>query len=39
MRELRDYYFSEIKRNIKDIKINGDLTNRLLGNASVSFKG
>lgn len=39
LRELRDYYFSEIKRNIKDIKINGDLTNRLPGNASVSFKG
>lgn len=39
LRELRDYYFSEVKQNIKDIKINGDLINRLPGNASVSFKG
>ena len=38
LKELRDYYFSEIKNRIKDIKINGDLIHRLPGNASVSFK-
>lgn len=35
---LRDYYFSEIKEKIKYIKINGDVTKRLPGNANVSFR-
>lgn len=36
---LREYYFTEITKRIKDIHVNGDKTNRLPGNANVSFKG
>lgn len=36
---LRQYCISRLIENIKDIKINGDLTNRLPGNINVSFKG
>ena len=36
--DLRDYYFSEVKKRIPDIKINGSLQNRLPGNANISFK-
>lgn len=39
LKELRDYYFSQIEKNIKNIKINGDLDNRLVGNTNISFKG
>ena len=39
LRELRDYYIAEVKKNIDGIKINGDLENRLAGNANISFKG
>ena len=39
LRDLRDYYFSEVEKKIPDIKINGDRDNRLPGNANVSFKG
>ena len=35
---LRDYYITEIERNIKDIRINGSMENRLPGNTNVSFK-
>lgn len=35
---LRDYYIKEVKEKIPEIKINGDLKNRLPGNANVSFK-
>ena len=38
LKGLRDYYISELKRNFKDIKINGDMEKRLLGNVNVSFK-
>ena len=38
LRELRDYYISEVKNNIDGIKINGDLENRLAGNANISFE-
>ena len=38
LKELRDYYISELKKNFKDIQINGDLEKRLPGNANVSFK-
>ena len=38
IKELRDYYFSKIKKEFKDAKINGDIVNRLAGNANVSFK-
>lgn len=36
---LRKYCISELNKNIKDIKINGDLEKRLPGNINVSFKG
>lgn len=36
--ELRNYFINEIKKNIKKIKINGDLENRLPGNINVSFE-
>lgn len=35
---LREYCIEELKRNIKDIKINGDLEKRLPGNINISFK-
>lgn len=37
--ELREYCIKQLKENIKDIKINGDLEERLPGNINVSFKG
>lgn len=39
LRNLRDYYFSQVESKIKDIKINGDRQNRLPGNANISFRG
>ena len=39
LKEFRDYYFNEVKKNISNIKINGDLKNRLPGNANISFEG
>lgn len=39
LKELRDYYFQEIKTAIPNVKINGDLENRLPGNANISFQG
>jgi len=38
IRNLRDYYISEVKKRIPEIKINGDLGNRLPGNSNISFK-
>ena len=35
----RDYYIVEIKRRIPYIKINGDLKNRVVSNANISFAG
>jgi len=35
---LRNYYFEEVLAKIPYIKINGDLKNRLPGNANVSFR-
>lgn len=37
--ELREYCIKQLKENIQDIKINGDLKERLPGNINVSFKG
>lgn len=37
--ELRDYYISNVQKIIKDIYINGDMKDRLPGNANISFKG
>ena len=36
---LRDYYIEEIKRRVPYIRINGDIENRLPGNANISFNG
>lgn len=36
--ELRKYCISQLKENLKDIRINGDIDRRLPGNISVSFK-
>ena len=38
IKELRDYYFEEVQKRIPYIKINGDLKNRLPGNANISFR-
>ena len=38
IRELRDYYISEIEKRIPEVKLNGDRFNRLVGNANFSFK-
>lgn len=37
LKEFRDHYIKEIAKNIKNIKINGDLEERLAGNANISF--
>ena len=39
LKELRDFYFSEIQNRISDIKINGSIEHRLPGNSNISFKG
>lgn len=39
IKELRDFYVSEISKRIKYIKLNGDMEKRLPGNANISFKG
>lgn len=36
---LREYYISEIEKNIPNIRLNGHKTKRLPGNANISFKG
>lgn len=37
--ELRDYFINQITTKIPNVKINGDITNRLPGNANISFEG
>ncbi len=39
LKELRNYYISEIQKRITNIKINGDMNSRLSGNANISFSG
>lgn len=36
---LRDYYISQVEKKIPEVKLNGDRTKRLPGNANISFKG
>lgn len=36
--ELRDYYISQVEEKIPYIKLNGHKTNRLPGNANISFQ-
>ena len=38
IKNVRDYYVDEIAKKIPDIKINGDIKNRLPGNSNISFK-
>ena len=38
LRELRDYYISQIEEKIPYVKLNGHRTKRLPGNANISFK-
>lgn len=38
LKELRDYYETQIQKNIPYVKINGHRTNRLPGNSNISFK-
>lgn len=35
--DLREYYIKQVEENIPNIKINGHRTNRLPGNANISF--
>lgn len=37
--ELRDYFINQITTKILNVKINGDMANRLPGNANISFEG
>ena len=39
LKELRNYYISEIQKRIPNIKINGDMNSRLSLNANISFSG
>lgn len=39
IKSLRDYYLEEVKKSIPNIKINGDMANRLPGNINISFRG
>lgn len=39
IKNLRDFYVEEIEKKIPYIKINGDMINRLSGNANICFKG
>ncbi|MBQ9297841.1 MAG: cysteine desulfurase NifS [Clostridia bacterium] len=37
LKQLRDFFFSEIEKRVPNIKINGDRQKRLPGNCNVSF--
>lgn len=39
LKELRNYYVSEVQKRIPNIKVNGDMNLRLSGNANISFSG
>ena len=39
IKELRDYYLEEIQKRVQNIKVNGDMVNRLPGNINISFRG
>ena len=38
IKELRDYYEKRVKEEIENIKINGNIENRLPGNSNISFE-
>ena len=39
MKSMRDYLYSQIEANIKDIRLNSDLEKGVCHISSVSFKG
>lgn len=39
VKSLRDYFWKEIKKKIKNIRLNGDLKNRTPNNLNIMFKG
>jgi len=39
LQKLRDYFLSEILKNISDVSINGGMNNRLPNNLNISIKG
>ncbi len=39
IKNLRDYFNEEVKKNIENIRINGSQNNRLPGNSNISFLG
>ena len=39
LKSMRDYYISDVIKRIKYVKLNGDIKNRLPGNANISFSG
>ena len=39
VKTLRDYFWREIKKNIKDVSLNGDYKNRTANNLNIMFKG
>ena len=39
IKNLRDYYISQVEEKIPNIKLNGDTVKRLPGNANISFSG
>lgn len=39
IKNLRDFFVEEVNKRIPFIKLNGDINNRLPGNANISFKG
>lgn len=38
IKELRDYYVSQVLKRIPYVKVNGDMEKRLPGNANISFR-
>lgn len=39
VKEMRDYFFKELKKKIKDISLNGNLKDRAPNNLNIMFKG
>ena len=39
IKKIRDYYVEQVQKKIKNIKINGDINERLVGNSNISFIG
>jgi cysteine desulfurase len=39
IRQLRDYFWQELQKNVKNISLNGSLAQRSANNLNVSFKG